>query len=901
LTLTPGTRLGPYEVVALLGVGGMGEVYRATDTNLKRQVAIKVLPAEVAADADRLARFQREAEVLAALNHPNIAQIFGLEKSDGTVALVMELVEGPTLADRIAVQPIPIAEALPIAKQIAEALEAAHEQGIVHRDLKPANIKVRPDGTAKLLDYGLAKAMEPAGAMSASVSMSPTITTPAMMTGGGMILGTAAYMSPEQARGKTVDRRADIWAFGCVLYEMLTGRRAFEDEDVSLTLSKVLQREPDFAALPAEVPAHVQQTVRLCLRKPLKERIPDIAAARLALEGAFESPSSQADARLLESADRVGARRSLFFIAGAALMVGAGAAAGITWVVTRPAPVRLQPMRFAIVLSAAQQFAVSTTDRQLALSPDGTHLAYIALEGQLMVRAIDQLDAEPVRGIAHARTPFWSPDSKWIGFVTGDNKMMKVPVTGGPSVTVCGTNGAPRGASWGEDDTIVFATSDPATGLQSISASGGEPRVLTRPDHAHGEVGHLFPVVLRGGNAVLFTIAGASTDQSQVAALDLKSGARKIFLRGSQADYIETGHLVYAFDGTLWAVRFDSDRLDVSGEPIPVVERVTIVSSGAAQYSLSRTGALVYLAGSAAGGTRSLVWVDRNGREEPTNAPARLYTYARLSPDGTRAAVEIVEKTNDIWIWDFARATLGRLTFGPATNTQPIWTPDGRRIIFPSTRSGVSNLFWQPADGTGTAERLTTSPQRELNPSISADGKQIVMLEQFLHTGNDLTLFHVDGKSPPEPLLSTPFSEARPEISPDGRWLAYNSNEAGREEVYVRPFPDVQSGHWQVSVDGGTRPAWARSGKELFFGTPDGSIVAVPVQTSSSFSYGGPKKLFEWRTLASPGLARSYDVSADGQRFLMIKEGGGDPASAATPLVLVLNWSEELKQRVPTK
>ncbi len=914
MALTPGTRLGVYEVTAQIGAGGMGEVYRATDSNLKRSVAIKVLPASVAGDADRLARFQREAEVLAALNHPNIGAIYGLEKTPDFTALVMELVEGDDLSQRIARGAIPIDEALPIAKQIADALEAAHEQGIIHRDLKPANIKVRADGTVKVLDFGLAKAMEPAGVMSGSVSMSPTITTPAM-TQVGMILGTAAYMAPEQARGKTVDKRADIWAFGIVVFEMVTGRRAFEGDSISVTLASVLMKDPDWTALPAAIPSDLRRLLAVCLKKDPKARMRDIGEARQRIEELLSGALEEMPAAVI-GPPAFASRRRAVIVASAALLVGAAVAAIATWVLMRPSPAKVQPVRFALVPPVAQALAVQGFDRDLVLSADGTHLVYVAgTDEQLMVRAIDRLDAVPLRGITGVRSPFLSPDGRWVGFFSGaSGEMRKVSIAGGPALSLCPSVAAPRGASWGPDDSIIFATSDTSTGLLRVSAAGGEPKVLSTPDSARGELDHLFPSVLPNGRAVLFTItASGPIETAQVAVLDLTTGHYKTLIHGgSQAEYVEPGYLVYAVAGTLRAVRFDPVKLELGSDPVPVVESVTTVGDGAAEFSVSRTGALVYLPGGAnSGGMRSLVWVTRQGHENPiAAAPPRAYSQPRLSPDGTRVAVYIADQQNDIWIYDLARQTLMRLTDAPATDQYPVWTPDSRRIIFGSTRAGAFNLFWQAADNTGTVERLTTSPNIQFPTSISPDGTRLIVREIVPKTGVDLRVLAMDPSAPAtapgasprqtEPLVHTTFFEENGELSPDGHWLAYQSNESGRFKISVRQFPNVDSGHWTISTTGGTKPLWARSGKELYYLTLDGALMAVPIQSTPAFSAGTPTKLFDTRYV-SIGTARTYDVSRDGQTFLMIKAAGDDPTSTPTGIVVVLNWVEELKARVPTK
>ncbi len=935
MPLQSGARLGAYEVLSALGAGGMGEVYRARDTNLKREVAIKVLPEGFSQDPDRLARFQREAELLATLNHPNIASVYGLEKSDSATAIVMELVEGDTLAEKLAqlsslkseVSGLPLDETLAIARQIADALEAAHEKGVIHRDLKPANIKVTPDGKVKVLDFGLAKMLEgPDGSGGPGFSMSPTLSVQG--TFAGTILGTAAYMSPEQARGKPVDRRTDIWAFGCVLYEMLTGRQAFDTgETVSDAIAAILKTEVDWTALPADVPDQIRLLLKRCLEKDRAARIGEIGTARFLMTEtiALQPRAATAVAPTPPSRGRSILVGSVGVIAGAAL------AAGIAWwVIHSTPPPKLQPMRFAIVPPAALPLAPTNSDRQLAVSPDGTHLAYIAGSGsssaglgggsQLMVRAIDQVEAVALRGITAARSPFISPDGKWIAYFDGVSELKKVSITGGPPITLCRIGASPRGGSWGPNDTIVFATVDPTTGLLSVPAGGGEPKMLTKPDTAHGEADHFFPSFLPSGRAVLYTIrpSGGLMDNAQVAVLDLKTGQSKTLIRGgAQAEYVElspgtgqTGVLMYAVAGSLRAVRFDPIKLDVLSDPVPVLDQVMTVPSGAAEYTVSRTGALVYVPGGAISGTaspsgtplagvlRTVVWIDRRGHEEAIPAPTRSYISPRLSPDGTKIALDVRDQELDIWTFDLARKTLTRLTMDPGTDGYPVWTPDGRRIIFESNRTGVFNLYSQAADGTGTPEALTKS----LNPvwpfSISPDGTRVVLHETGPKTGNDLDVLVMDGKSTPEPLIQTTFSEEHGEISPDGRWLAYDSNDSGQQQVFVRPFPNVNSGHWQVSPAGGSKPVWAKNGKELFY-LSGRAMMAVPIQTTSGFSAGNPTKLFEG-TYYSGGTARVYDVSRDGQKFLMIKEPqtNADPTTTQASMVVVLNWFEELKARV---
>jgi eukaryotic-like serine/threonine-protein kinase len=918
VALAPGARLGSYEVVAPIGAGGMGEVYRARDTRLKRDVAIKVLPESFAQDPDRLARFRREAELLASLSHANIAAIYGLEQADGMTALVLELIEGETLAEQIARGPLPTGEAMPIVRQLVDALEAAHEKGVIHRDLKPANIKITPDGAVKVLDFGLAK-LAPievesvqAGGMNA-LSMSPTLSIHA--TYAGVILGTAAYMSPEQAKGRTVDKRSDVWAFGCVLFETLTGRRPFEGEDVADTIAFVLTKEPDWSLLPAHVPPAIRLLLRRCLEKDRKRRIADISTVRFVLDEPT-SVSAEPVAAAATGATPPTPRWRRLATYAAILAAGVPVAAAGAWMVTRANERALQVSRFTIVPAAAQALNTNAPDRAVTISPDGSHIVYRggagnAGAGQMFVRAIDQLEARPVAGISGFRDPFISPDSRWIGFFAL-NELRKVSITGGPSILLCRPQGGPRGASWGPDDTIIFATGDTNTGLMSVPAAGGEPKVLTKPDPAHGEADHAFPFILPGGAAVLFTITASQLENSQVAVLDLKTGERKILIRGgSQAQYVDTGHLVYAAAGSLRAVRFDLKRLEVVSDPVPVVEQVLTTTAGEASFALSRTGTLLHVPGGVGGSEgvrRSLVWVNRQGKEEAIKAPARTYAYPRLSPDGSRLAIDVRDQENDIWVWDLARETLTRLTFDPTDDNFPVWTPDSKRIVFASTRAGIPNLYSQAADGTGIVERLTTSPNQQEPTSISHDGTRLVFFEIAPKTGPDLYLLPLQGERRSKPLIQTTFIERNADLSPESAWIAYESNESGQFQVYVRPFPNVEGGRWQVSTSGGsTRPVWARSGKELFYLNGDGVLTAVPVRIEgSTFSAGNPSKVLETKYYGVGGgnNGRTYDVSANGQRFLMIKDAPTNdqqPTTTPASMIVTLNWTEELKRLSPAK
>jgi serine/threonine-protein kinase len=898
MAFTPGTRIGAYEVVGTLGAGGMGEVYRGRDTRLKREVALKILPESFATDRDRLARFQREAEVLASLNHPNVAAIYGFEESHGTPALVMELVEGPTLADRIAQGPIPVDDALPIAKQIAEALEAAHEQGIIHRDLKPANIKLRPDGTVKVLDFGLAKALEPAASESANLTQSPTITSPAMMTGVGVLLGTAAYMSPEQARARPVDKRADIWAFGCVLYEMLTGQRAFGGEDVTDTLAAVVRAEPAWDAVSVSVPPIVMAFLRQSLRKNARQRLHDIADMRLALAGAFEVDTGAAS---LNAASKRRSRKRFMYAAAMAVLVAAAAVIG--WMIRRTSSTSLSPsvVRLTATPLDGNPLNPTTIGLDIAVSPDGSRIAYLRNEAGgtvLYVRPLSQLAAVRIEGLTSPAFPFFSADGAEIGFFEA-GVLKRVRTTGGPAIAITPIQGTPYGGSWGSDDAIIFATSD-ATGLMRVPAAGGQPTEITKPSETED---HAYPQILPGERAVLFTIrhrARPSLD-SKIGVIDLQSRLQKILVGpATQARYAPSGHIVFGFAGTLSGIGFDPAALTVQGSPVQLVDGVVTKAAGPVNFAISSTGLLVYESGNSAGAERSLVWVDRQGREEMLPTPNRAYAYPRISPDGRRIALDIRDQENDIWIWDNARRGLTRFTFDPGVNRGIAWTPDGRRVAFSVERDATESVFWQAGDGTGSPERLTSYAGRSQVPiSFSPDGTRLVFNEPSAPPF-DLYLLNLDADRKVTPLLKGPRSEHNAEISPDGRWLAYQSDESGSSEVYVRPFPNISDGRWPVSTDGGTRPAWARNGGELFYLKADGTMVAVPVKLGTGvdgFSAGIPQALFKGQYFMTVA-GRTYDVSADG-RFLMIKNATPAASASDPQLVVVLNWQEELKRLVP--
>jgi serine/threonine-protein kinase len=910
MDLVPGSRFGAYEVISLIGQGGMGEVYRAKDTTLGRDVALKVLPPSFTSDPERVARFRREAHVLAALNHPHIAQIHGLEESNGTQCLVLELVDGESLDNRIARGAIPIDEALAIAKQIAEALEAAHEKGIIHRDLKPANIAVTNDGLVKVLDFGLAKAVE-ATSGSFDVTVSPTITSPAMLTGIGVILGTAAYMSPEQAKGRAADKRSDIWAFGCVLYEMLTGKRAFEGEDVSDTLAAVLRGEPDWTRMPGDAPPYVQTLIRGCLEKNRAARPTEIAVARFVLaNGAILSGPV---ATPLPQPSR---RRRVVELGSAVILLGLITA---IWVlVRRPQPEHRAVQRFPITVPASAPY-VGEVGGELAISPDGGVLVYVAIAGGkrlLYQRRFDQLDAQPIRGTDDAFNPFFSPDGEWVGFFTAGGtpagRLKKIALRGGPPLTLAETN-IPFG-TWTADNAIIFTrTVDSVWTLFKIPAAGGTPAKLLTLDRSKQEFRYGRPEMLPGGKALLFSVAVANTgfDNAHIAVLSLETGASHIVVEQGYHAHYASGYLIYVLSDNLMAVPFDLTRLRTTGPPVSIVQGVRgRILTGEAGFAVSSTGFLVYAPGTTTPTVgRLLVWVNRNnGREEPIAAPSRAYVAPRLSPDGSRVALEIRDEENDIWIWNLDRQNLTRLTVNPGIDTSPVWALNGKRLFFASADSdNIGHVFTQSADGTGRAEPLTQGPISHTPAGISPDEKYLLLRELNPKTLVDIAMLSLADRHVTS-LLHTPFVETNPDVSPDGRWMAYESNESGTTQIYVRPFPNVDAGRWQVSTTGGMRPVWSRSGRELFYVTgrdqEQRQMMVVPIQTGTAFSYGNPKELFAGPYFApnSGILSRTYDVSADGQRFLMIKPEAVDTgAQSGPPFVAVLNWSEELKQRVPTR
>jgi serine/threonine-protein kinase len=903
-----GTMLAHYEITSHLGSGGMGEVYEATDTKLGRGVAIKLLPAAVASDGERLSRFVREAQVLASLNHPNIAQVYGIEEAGETRCIVMELIQGETLQARVERGPIPVNEALGVARQIAQALEAAHAKGIVHRDLKPGNVMLTGDGKVKVLDFGLAKAYE-GNSAAAHLSNSPTIASLAG-TNVGVILGTAAYMSPEQAKGRAVDRRTDIFAFGCVLYEMLTGKRTFDGDDVTDILSAVVRLEPDWKQLPDGLPASLRHLLRLCLEKNPNNRRSDATDVRLDLDHILQEIAAPAS-KPIEAAKPPLLWSRVIPIALALLLVGFIAGAAV-WKLRPAAP--LLVTRFTVTLPQGQTFT-ATGRPVVAISPDGTQIVYVANQ-RLYRRALSELEAHPIPGTEiwqNVANPVFSPDGQSLAFfAVSDLTLKKIAVSGGAAITLCPVTAGIGGMSWGENG-IVFVTGSP--GIQRVSENGGKPELLAAV--GNGEF-VARPQILPGEDALLYSVAtNGEWDKAKIYVQSIKPGSarKQIIDGGTDARYVPTGHIVYAYQGTLFAVPFDLKRLQVTGGTVPVVEGVRRATNNAtAQFSFSNTGSLIYIPGPAnasGGADRVLAMLDtKTGALERLKMPAKAYAFARLSPNGKQLAVSTDDKDTNIWIVDLAAGTAPRqLTLGGA-NRYPLWSADGKWVAFQSDREGDLGIWWQKADGTGTAGRLTKAGQglAHIPDSWSPDGKNLSYTAVKGASEGAVWILSVSDKQ------AVVFAEkagaliGRSAFSPDGQWLAYQSSETAITStsggapftVFVQPFPATGA---KYPIARGGQPFWSRDGRRLIYNPAAGQIAEVGIVTKPSFSFSEPtiKGLAGLQSKNPATDPRVWDVAPDGERVLGVTDSSnGDPsaATAAPQIQVVLNWFTDLQQHV---
>jgi len=892
MPLSAGTKLGTYEVVSAIGAGGMGEVYQAHDTKLGRDVAIKVLPEAFAHDPERLSRFQREAKLLASLNHPNIATIHGLEDSSGTSYLVMELVPGDTLAQRIKRDgAVPVEEALAIAKQIAEALEGAHEKGIIHRDLKPANVKLTPEGKVKVLDFGLAKAFE-GDPSSVDMSNSPTLSQAATMQ--GVILGTAAYMSPEQARGRAVDKRTDIWAFGCVLFELLTGKQTFHGEDVTDILAAVVRAEPDWKILPAATPQKLRDLLRRCLQKDKTLRLRDAGDARIEIQDILTAPVV-ADPALPQRQLPIG------WIVAAVLMLVLAAVSFVHFRETQP---EVHSARFNVFPPAKAN--LSNAPQVVAISPDGTQLAFQAqpvggANQQLWIRPLDSLTAQPLAGTEGASQQFWSWDSRYVAFYA-DGKLKKIAVTGGPAQVLCDADaalGAGSKGSWNKEGVILFGSGRTTTSdvVSRVSAAGGAPTAVTTLDTAQGELGHAWPRFLPDGNHFLYLAQNRDSAKSAIRVGSLDSKESRLLLNAqSMAAYVPPGYLLYLRDGTLMAQPFDAKALHFTGDAFPVAEQVQWnPGNGRVAFDASENGVLVYRSGSNL--NTQMAWFDRSGKELSRIGEPGGYVSPKLSPDEKQVAVyhaTDLAVSGDIWVFNLARNTQTRLTFDPADHSNPLWSPDGSHFAFTSKKNNSFEIYQKNSNGTGEGELLLKPSGSIILENWSQDGRFLTYATTE-GGGRDLSFLPLAGDRKPVSYLKDNFLKRHSQLSPDGHWMAYISNESGSYQVYVQSFP-AGGGKWQVSTTGGVQPRWQHDGKELYYLAPDGKLMAVVVKTGTNFEAGTPEALFQthiFGLLTSTLYSQQYDVTSDGQRFLIdldLSDTNGNP------LTVVTNWTAGLKK-----
>jgi serine/threonine-protein kinase len=904
IELTAGLEFGHYRIVEHLGTGGMGSVYKAADMTLVREVALKLLRPELLEDDDALARFEREARMLASLNHPHIASIYGFEEHNSHRFIAMEYVPGSTLGDRLRRGRLSIRDAMLTGKQIAEALEAAHAKSIIHRDLKPANIKLTEDGNVKVLDFGLARAIE-----RPVPSVGEGTTTATELTGSMVVIGTAAYMSPEQASGRVLDRRTDIWSFGCVLYEALTARHAFIGSSITEILAAILEREPDWTALPGGIPAGLELLLRRCLRKDANSRLRDIGDARIELDELLTTPAQPDAVRGKPAA--MTRRTAISALSGAV----AGAAATGVFAISRyhgTVPRRLT--QFAVMAPENRAF-VPSFNRRVAISPDSMHIAFNAVgsvPGADVVHLRPLADLEPhrVKEIASGGAPFFSPDGRWLGIFGGGGTgalagkpiLQKLALSGGAPVNICSYD-APAGASWADGDTIYFVSEMPG-GLLGVPAAGGQPKEAAKIDFTKGERQHKFPCALPRGKAVLFTSTTADTatfDDARIEAISPETGERKTVLEGGTHPRYSSGYLLYGRDGKILAVRFDAERLEVHGQPLTALEGVQMSrNTGAVNFDVSSSGDLAYISGICDGGARTLVWVDRNGHTEPVSLAPKSYLHPRLSPDDRRLAIEVEGPSHDLYIYDFDRGVFANITTDGVSHW-PVWSPDGKQLAYRSGEMVHWRIWRVPADRSAAPQQVPATGVTQNAESWSPDGLTIAYTGAGPGVPPSIMVVHLHGSNQAVTVDRQKAPEGSPKFSPDGRWLAYCSNESGKPQVYVQSFPGPGP-KIQVSNDGGTDPVWKRQGGELYYRNGD-SMMAVVVATAAKFEAGRPQELWKGRfshgmssSCGPPGTTSSnYDVTADGKRFLMIKDDDQDRA-ASKQIVVVLGWAGELER-----
>ena len=881
--LSSGTHLGRYEIRSLIGAGGMGEVYRARDEKLNRDVAIKVLPSSFSQDDDRLRRFEQEAQAVGALNHPNILAVYDVGTHDEATYVVSELLEGETLRQRIGGAALAQRRVIDYALQIAHGLAAAHEKGIIHRDLKPDNIFVTKDGRVKILDFGLAKLTQPDGGQPQT-----DIPTRRVDTDPGVVMGTVGYMSPEQVRGRAVDHRSDIFSFGAILYEMLSGRRAFHGESAADTVSAILREDPpDLSESNHSISPALERVVNHCLEKNPEERFhsaSDLAFAIEALSASSVLSGSTTTTVLPAVQLPFRKRRELFAWTAAGLFLIAAIAFALLYF--RRVPADERPVRFVIAMPDN-----ATDVSSPVVSPDGRSIAFVATsdgKGFLYVRPLASLTAQRLSGTDDAVQPFWSPDNRYLGFFS-TGKLKKIEATGGPPQTLCDAQ-VPFGGAWNRDGIILFGQDDKV--IQRVSAAGGTPAPVTKLDESRKESAQAWPSFLPDGRHFLYQSWNGRSEDSTIFVASLDGGERKLLLKAdSNGTYSLPGYLLFARDTTVMAQSFDASRLQLSGDPFPIAEEVTFKgSSSYSNFSVSENGAMVFWRGSLS--NRQLVWFDRQGKQLGLVGPPGDFNDIVLSPDGKRAALQRLEGGNsDIWLIDLARGLPSRFTFDPLADDDPVWSPDGSLIMFSSERDGPFNLYLKVSSGAGNEEVQYKSDTPKELTDWSTDGRFILFDAYDAKTGGDLWALPLFGDRKPYALLNTPFSEQQGHFSPDGRWFAYTSNESGRYEVYVQSFP-LSGGKWLVSTAGGAQPHWRRDGKELFYVAADRRLMAVDVTAGASLEASAPKALFQTQVVRYDAPNR-YDVSADGQRFLINTPVG---EVSQTPITVVLNWTAGLKR-----